>query len=102
MEDRHAGVAGGADEQKDEGERREEEGQQLVRPEQQQQRRQVPQRFGHESSDDGEKDFQIIVSIFSKVVEGDDNKKYPPKMVMRSFWEGRFWEQHYCECHCQE
>jgi len=58
------------DEQEDEGPRGEEEGRKRKSPdrEQQQQRRQVCQRLGHESSDEREKDFKVIVSIFSAVV----------------------------------
>ena len=69
MEDRHAGAAGGADEQEDEGPRGEEEGcEPPDRQQQQQQRRQVGQRLRHESSDRREKDFEIVVSIFPEVV----------------------------------
>jgi hypothetical protein len=72
VEDRHAGVVGGADDQEDESSRGKEEGQRKspLRPQQQQQqRRQIGKRFGHQSSDTRAKNFKIIVSIFSAIVE---------------------------------
>jgi len=71
VEDRHAGVVGGADDQEDESSRGKEEGQRKspLRPQQQQQRRQIGKRFGHKSSDTRAKNFKIIVSIFSAIVE---------------------------------
>ena len=93
VEDRHAGVVGGADDQEDEGSRGKEEGQRKspLRPQQQQQqRRQVGKRFGHKSSDTRAKNFKIIVSIFSAIVE---KQSIWDHLVPFLFWSFSF---HFC------